>query len=248
MNNKPKKIALVTGANKGIGFETAKQLGKEGITIIAASRNKERGLAAVEQLKSEGIDVEFLQLDIDNNADIRFAYEYILNKYGKLDILVNNAGIQIESKEWGINNTTDIDEKALRATLDTNFFNIVKLTNTLLPLIRKSEAGRIVNLSSILGSLGLHSDPNSPIYSSKLFAYDTSKTALNSYTVHLASALAGTAIKVNSAHPGWVKTDMGSDAAPMELTDGAKTSVALALLGADGPSGRYIHLGEELPW
>ena len=248
MNHKPKKIALVTGANKGIGFETAKQLGKEGITIIAASRNKERGLAAVEQLKSEGIDVEFLQLDIDNNADIRFAYEYILNKYGKLDILVNNAGIQIESKEWGINNTTDIDEKALRATLDTNFFNIVKLTNTLLPLIRKSEAGRIVNLSSILGSLGLHSDPNSPIYSSKLFAYDTSKTALNSYTVHLASALAGTAIKVNSAHPGWVKTDMGSDAAPMELTDGAKTSVALALLGADGPSGRYIHLGEELPW
>lgn len=248
MNNKPKKIALVTGANKGIGFETAKQLGKEGITIIAASRNKERGLAAVEQLKSEGIDVEFLQLDIDNNAEIRFAYEYILNKYGKLDILVNNAGIQIESKEWGINNTTDIDEKTLRATLDTNFFNIVKLTNTLLPLIRKSEAGRIVNLSSILGSLGLHSDPNSPIYGSKLFAYDTSKTALNSYTVHLAAALAGTAIKVNSAHPGWVKTDMGSDAAPMELTDGAKTSVALALLGADGPSGRYIHLGEELPW
>lgn len=248
MNNKPKKIALVTGANKGIGFETAKQLGKEGITIIAACRNKERGLAAVAQLKREGIDVEFLQLDIDNNAEIRFAYEFILSKYGKLDILVNNAGIQIESKEWGINNTTDIDEKALRATLDTNFFNIVKLTNTLLPLIRKSEAGRIVNLSSILGSLGLHSDASSPIYSSKLFAYDTSKTALNSYTVHLAAALADTAIKVNSAHPGWVKTDMGSDAAPMELTDGAKTSVALALLGADGPSGRYIHLGEELPW
>jgi NAD(P)-dependent dehydrogenase (short-subunit alcohol dehydrogenase family) len=132
--------------------------------------------------------------------------------------------------------------------MDTNFFNVVKLTNALLPLIRKSEAGRIVNLSSILGSLGLHADPNSPIYSSKLFAYDVSKTALNAYTIHLAAALAGTNIKVNSAHPGWVKTEMGTDAAPMEIADGAKTSVALALLGTDGPTGKYIHLGKELPW
>ena len=243
-----KKIALVTGANKGIGYQTALQLGKEGVTVIAASRNKERGIKAVEQLKAEGIDVEFLQLDVNTEADIKFAFDYINNKYGKLDILVNNAGIQIESKEWGINNTATIDEKALRSTLDTNFFNVVKLTNTLLPLIRKSEAGRIVNLSSILGSLGLHSDAASPIYASKLFAYDTSKTALNSYTVHLAAALADTNIKVNSAHPGWVKTDMGSDAAPMEIADGAKTSVALSLLGVDGPSGKYIHLGDELPW
>ncbi len=242
------KIALVTGANKGIGYQTALQLGKEGVTVIAASRNKERGTKAVEQLKAEGIDVEFLQLDVDIEADIKFAFDYINNKYGKLDILVNNAGIQIESKEWGINNTATIDEKALRYTLNTNFFNVVKLTNTLLPLIRKSEAGRIVNLSSILGSLGLHSDAASPIYASKLFAYDTSKTALNSYTVHLAAALADTNIKVNSAHPGWVKTDMGSDAAPMEIADGAKTSVALSLLGIDGPSGKYIHLGDELPW
>lgn len=243
-----KKIALVTGANKGIGLETARQLGKEGITVIAASRNKEKGMKAVAQLLSEGIDAEFLQLDVDNNTEIKLAYDYINNKYGKLDILVNNAGIQVESNEWGINNTAVIDETALRATLDTNFFNVVKLTNTLLPLIRKSEAGRIVNLSSILGSLGLHSDPSSPIYGSKLFAYDTSKTALNSYTVHLAAGLAETSIKVNSAHPGWVKTDMGSDAAPMEITDGAKTSVALALLGSDGPTGKYIHMGEELPW
>lgn len=243
-----KKIALVTGANKGIGFETARQLGKEGITVIAASRNKEKGIKAVAQLVSEGIDAEFLELDVDNNTEIKFAYDYINNKYGKLDILINNAGIQVESNEWGINNTATIDEAALRATLDTNFFNVVKLTNTLLPLIRKSEAGRIVNLSSILGSLGLHSDPSSPIYGSKLFAYDTSKTALNSYTIHLAAALADTPIKVNSAHPGWVKTDMGSDAAPMEITDGAKTSVALALLGSDGPTGKYIHMGDELPW
>jgi len=125
---------------------------------------------------------------------------------------------------------------------------VVLLTNKLLPLLKKSDAGRIVNLSSILGSQALHSNPNSPIYASKLFAYDASKTALNAYTIHLAAALAGTSVKVNSAHPGWVKTDLGSDAAPMEVVDGAKTSVALALLDADGPSGKYIHAGQELPW
>ena len=243
-----KKIALITGANKGIGLETARQLGKEGITVIATARNKEKGIQAVEQLKSEGIDAEFLQLNVDKDADIQFAFEYINSKYGKLDILVNNAGIQVESDEWGINNTATIADKVLRETLDTNFFNVVKLTNALLPLIRKSDAGRIVNLSSILGSLQLHSDPNSPIYGSKLFAYDTSKAALNSYTIHLAAALADTNIKVNSAHPGWVKTDMGTDAAPMEIADGAKTSVALSLLDANGVSGKYIHLGAELPW
>ena len=243
-----KKIALITGANKGIGFETARQLGKQGVSIIAASRNKERGIAAVEKLHAEGIDAEFLQLDVDNDAEIQFAFEFIQNKYGKLDILINNAGIQVEHGDWGVNNTPTISEKALRETFDTNFFQVVKLTNTLLPLIRKSEAGRIVNLSSILGSLTLHSDPSSPIYNSKLFAYDTSKTALNSYTIHLAAALQDTPIKVNSAHPGWVKTDLGSDAAPMEVEDGAKTSVALALLEADGPTGKYIHLGAELPW
>ena len=243
-----KKIALITGANKGIGFETARQLGKQGVSIIAASRNKERGIAAVEKLHTEGIDAEFLQLDVDNDAEIQSAFEFIHNKYGKLDILINNAGIQVEHGDWGVNNTPTISEKALRETFDTNFFQVVKLTNTLLPLIRKSEAGRIVNLSSILGSLTLHSDPSSPIYNSKLFAYDTSKTALNSYTIHLAAALQDTPIKVNSAHPGWVKTDLGSDAAPMEVEDGAKTSVALALLEADGPTGKYIHLGKELPW
>ncbi len=243
-----KKIALITGANKGIGFETARQLGKQGVSIIAASRNKERGIAAVEKLHAEGIDAEFLQLDVDNDAEIQFAFEFIQNKYGKLDILINNAGIQVEHGDWGVNNTPTISEKALRETFDTNFFQVLKLTNTLLPLIRKSEAGRIVNLSSILGSLTLHSDPSSPIYNSKLFAYDTSKTALNSYTIHLAAALQDTPIKVNSAHPGWVKTDLGSDAAPMEVEDGAKTSVALALLEVDGPTGKYIHLGQELPW
>lgn len=243
-----KKIALVTGANKGIGFETSKQLAKAGIKVLAASRNKERGETAVATLQKEGLDVEFVQLDVSNFSDIKNVYNYINEKFGKLDILINNAGIQIESDNWGINTSVDVNEKALRETFDTNFFSIVKLTDELLPLIKKSTAGRIVNLSSILGSLTLHADETSPIYGSKLFAYDASKTALNAYTIHLAAALKETNVKVNSAHPGWVKTDMGSDAAPMNVVDGAKTSVELALLEEDGPTGKYIHLGQELPW
>ena len=243
-----KKIALVTGANKGIGFETARQLGQQGVKILAASRNKERGEAAVAQLQKEGIDATFIQLDVDNNTDVENAVSYINSNYGKLDILINNAGIQIESDNWGTNTSVNVNERVLRQTFDTNFFSVIKLTDALLPLLKKSEAGRIVNLSSILGSLTLHADKNSPIYQSKLFAYDASKTALNAYTIHLAQALENTGIKVNAAHPGWVKTDLGSDAAPMNVTDGAKTSVALALLEADGPTGKYIHLGQELPW
>lgn len=243
-----KKVALITGANKGLGFETAKQLGKEGVTIIAASRNKERGEKAVAELKADGVDAEFLQLDVDNPTDITNAFDYITKKYGKLDILVNNAGIIIEEGHFGSNTSTTITQEELTKTFATNFFNVVALTNTLLPLIKKSEAGRIVNLSSILGSLNLHADPTSPIYGSKLFAYNSSKTALNAYTVHLAAALADTKIKVNSAHPGWVKTDLGTSDAPMEVVDGAKTSVALALLSDDGYTGKYIHLGQELPW
>ena len=124
----------------------------------------------------------------------------------------------------------------------------MELTQTLLPLIKKAPEGRIVNLSSILGSLTLHADPNSPIYNGKVLAYDASKAALNVFTIHLAHELRDTNIKVNSAHPGWVKTDMGTEAAPMEIPEGAKTSVALATLPADGPTGAYIHLGKPLPW
>jgi len=125
---------------------------------------------------------------------------------------------------------------------------VVALTQALLPLLEKSPAGRIVNMSSILGSQTLHATFGSPIFNSKTFAYDASKAALNSFTIHLAHALRGTKVKVNSAHPGWVKTDMGTDAAPMELPEGAKTGVELALLGEYGPTGGFFHLGKALPW
>lgn len=247
MNEKKSKVAFITGANRGIGFETARELGKKGITVILGSRDKAKGDAAAEQLKAQGISVIPFPFDINRLSDHQAISKYIEEHFGKLDILINNAGIFID-RSAEANQTSTTSQDVLRKTFDSNFFNLVALTQTLLPLIRKSSAGRIVNLSSILGSLNLHSDPNSPIYESKAFAYNASKTALNAFTVHLAHELKGTKIKVNSAHPGWVKTEMGGPSAPMELEDGAKTSVQLALIAENGPSGGFYHLGESLPW
>jgi NAD(P)-dependent dehydrogenase (short-subunit alcohol dehydrogenase family) len=247
MSTNQGKIALVTGANRGIGLETARQLAQAGVKVIAGARDEIKAVRTANALAAEGYAVVPLALDVTKPADIERAVKTIGEKYGRLDILVNNAGVFAEGS-WEHNNSGTVSPAVLRKTFDANFFGVVELTQALLPLLEKSPAGRIVNLSSILGSLTLHSDPNSPIAGSKAFAYNASKTALNAFTVHLAGALKGTQIKVNSAHPGWVRTAMGGEAAPMEPADGAKTSVALALLDEDGPSGAYIHLGKTLPW
>ena len=241
-----KKVALITGANRGIGLETAKQLGEKGVNVVVAARSLSAAEDTAAKLKSAGIDAHGIQLDVTNASDRSAAAKHLGDKFGKLDILINNAGVA--SSDGFTPVVSQVKDEELEKIFSTNLFSVVALTRELLPLLKKSEAGRIVNLSSILGSLTLHADPGSPIYGFKSFAYDASKTALNAYTVHLAWELKDTPIKVNSAHPGWVKTEMGTDAAPMEIPDGAKTSVALALLGADGPSGHFIHLGNELPW
>ena len=241
------KVAFITGGNKGLGLETARQLGKLGIAVVIGSRDLEKGVSAAQKLKSEGIHADAIRFDVTNPADYQSVYDYFDKNYGHLDILVNNAGIARENFLGG-NQTSTTSAEVLHDTFDTNFFGVIQITQTLLPLIRKSPAGRIVNLSSILGSLTLHADPNSPIYNAKSFAYDASKAALNAFTVHLAHELKDTKIKVNSAHPGWVKTDMGTDAAPMEIPDGAKTSVRLATLPDDGPTGGYFHMNDALPW
>ena len=246
------KVAFITGANRGVGFETAKKLGKLGIFPVIGSRNEAQGKAAVAKLKEAGIEADSIKFDVSNKEDYKSVYDYFESKFGKLDILVNNAGMSLEgdpAKAIGKENATSgLSEEVLRGTLEANFFGVVFSTQALLPLIKKSDAGRIVNVSSNLGSLTLHSDPSVSISAVKMFAYDTSKTALNSFTIHLAHELKNTAIKVNSVHPGWIHTELGGSAAPMTPEDGASTSVRLATLSADGPTGGFFHLEEILPW
>ncbi len=241
------KVALITGAYKGLGFETARQLGQQGYTVIVSARDLAKAEESAQKLRDEGIDAAPLKLEVTSEADQAAAAKFIEEKYGKLDVLVNNAGVLLD-QNLRENHTSETTTDMLRKTFEANLFAPVALTIALLPLLRKCEAGRIVNLSSILGSLTLQSDPKSPIYEGKTFAYNASKAALNMFTIHLAHELKGTNIKVNSAHPGWVKTDMGTSAATMEIEDGAKTSVGLATIGADGPNGTYSHMGKPLPW
>jgi NAD(P)-dependent dehydrogenase (short-subunit alcohol dehydrogenase family) len=249
----PDKVAFITGANKGIDFETARGLGELRIAVVLGSRDEANGQTAVKTLRAKGIDnVEAVTFDINEPQHHNQIVQFLEGRYGKLDILVNNAGVLLDPGDFasptGYNTTSKVTPEILKRTFETNFFSVVALTQALLPLIKKAPAGRIVNLTSILGSLTLHSDPTSPIYALKSFAYDSSKTAVNAFTIHLAQELRETAINVNSAHPGWVKTEMGGSAAPIEVSEGGKTSVMLATLPDDGPTGGYFHLGQTLPW
>ena len=244
-----KKLALITGANKGIGFETSRALAQKGIKVLMGSRNEERGKAAVEQLQNEGLDVSYILLDISDPESIKNATTYMNSNYDTLDILVNNAGVVPEiEKGWTLHSIEDLSMDILRSTFETNFFGAVDLARQLLPLLKKSTQGSIVNVSSILGSLTLASDEASGVYEIKTFAYNTSKAALNALTIHLAAALKDNGISVNSAHPGWVKTDMGTDAAPMSVSEGAKTIVDLALNTNPEYTGRFVHMGEDIAW
>jgi NAD(P)-dependent dehydrogenase (short-subunit alcohol dehydrogenase family) len=241
-------IALVTGGNKGLGLETCRQLAHREITVLTGARDLKKGREAADSLKAEGLAVEPVQLDVTRADHIAQVVALIETRFGRLDILVNNAGMIHPEEPMFANSAEQVSLQALRETFEVNFFGQVALTQALLPLIKKSPAGRIVNVSSILGSLTLHSDESSEATQVKPLAYDASKTALNQFTVHLAASLNKTPIKVNAAHPGWVKTDLGSQRAPMEVEDGAKTAVGLAIIGPDGPTGKFFHLEEEIPW
>jgi NAD(P)-dependent dehydrogenase (short-subunit alcohol dehydrogenase family) len=241
-----KKVALVTGANRGIGRETARQLGRLGVTVLVGARELAKGEAVAAELRGEGLDARAVKLDVVSESDRRAVAEMIEREFGRLDILVNNAGIMHASKSG--NDTSRTSQEVLKETFETNLFAVVALTQALLPLLKKSAAGRVVNLSSLLGSQSLHATEGSPIRDSKHFAYDASKVALNAFTIHLAHELKETKIKVNSADPGWVKTDMGGANAQIEVDEGARTGVELAMLGEDGPTGGYFHLGKAVAW
>ena len=242
--NTTTKIALVTGATRGIGLETVRQLAAAGVHTLLAGRDLSKAAEAARTLQRQGLPVEAIQLDATDDASIAVAAEAIAARHGRLDILVNNAGVLLDD-DSKLPSQQTLD--TWRKTFDTNLFGVVATTVALLPLLRKSAAGRIVNVSSGLGSLTLHSDPHSSIYSYKIPAYNISKTALNGWTVHLAYELRNTAIKVNAIHPGSVKTDMNTGGS-LDLATGAKSSVEMALLDETGPTGSFTHLGEVLPW
>jgi NAD(P)-dependent dehydrogenase (short-subunit alcohol dehydrogenase family) len=234
-----KTVALITGANRGLGLEIARQLGKKGLVVVLGSRDPEKGKAAADTLRKEGIDAHAVALDVANPTDVGNLPGYLEKQFGRLDVLVNNAGVAA----WG-----EEDLKSYRSTFEANVFGVVAVTNAVLPLIQKSSAGRIVNQSSVLGSLASIEKAPEMFGNFVTGPYTASKAALNGFTVALAHRLRGSTIKVNSAHPGWVRTDLGGPDAPMNVEDGAKTAVRLATLGQDGPSGQFFHLEERLPW
>ncbi|GEO67576.1 SDR family oxidoreductase [Levilactobacillus spicheri] len=242
MTEPTRKIALITGADRGIGFETAKELGQQGYVVLIGSRNVKRGQVAVEQLKALDIVADTLEIDVTDQQTVQRAADQISNTYQKLDVLINNAGIALPDDE--LPSTVSVD--VLRQTFDTNFFGSFAVTQIMLPLIRKAKAGRIVSLSSSVGSLNWQSHPieGAPINP----AYAASKNGVNALTVMFARELKGTAIKVNAADPGWTATDLNGFNAPRSVAEGAQIVVKLATLPADGPSGQLISESGEIAW
>ncbi|AVH69770.1 SDR family oxidoreductase [Nostoc sp. 'Lobaria pulmonaria (5183) cyanobiont'] len=239
------KVALITGANKGIGYEIARQLGSRGASVVVGSRDIGRGEEAANKLRFSQIDARTIQLDVSDQKTIDSAAKQIESEFGKLDILVNNAGILSDGDRLP---PSQVDIETLRHTYETNVFGVFAVTKALLPLLKKSKAGRIVNLSSGLGSLTQNSDPNYEFADFKLLAYNSSKTAVNAITVLLAAELKDTLIKVNSADPGFTATDINQYQGYRTIEQGAIAAVRLATLPNDGSSGGFFDENGVVPW
>jgi NAD(P)-dependent dehydrogenase (short-subunit alcohol dehydrogenase family) len=251
MQNKP--VALVTGANQGIGLQIAKDLAAQGFTVLVGSRNLKRGEAAATEV---GPDAHALQLDVTDQPSIAAAAERVRKEFGRLDVLVNNAAISntrmppdMSVEEYSKStrpSNVSLDE--LRAVFETNVFGVVAVTQAMLPLLREAPAARIVNVSSGAGSLTRNSDPAFPYRSIFGPVYPASKTALNAMTLAMAIELETTGIKVNAACPGFAKTNLNNYAGTQTVEEGAREPVRLALIGPDGPTGTFSNAAGPLPW
>ena len=241
-----KQIALITGANKGIGFETARQLGAHGFTVLVGARDESKGREAVAKLDGEGFNAEFVRLDVTDAETIKLAGQTVAEKFGRLDVLINNAGIYVDVE----NSVRDTSDDVLRNTFETNFFGAWKTVQIFLPLLEKSDAPRIVNVSSRMGSLAEIGDPKSFYDRFRPPAYAASKTALNALTALLAREMRDNPkIKINSICPGYVNNGSpGTEDAPRTVEQGAKIIVAMATLGADGVSGGFVDDNGNIAW
>ena len=246
------KIAMVTGANRGLGFEISRQLGKKGITVLMGARNSEKGEQAAKTLRGEGLETHAIALEVTDSASIASAVERIRSDFGKVDVLVNNAAVLLDI---GIQ-PSDVKEEMLRSTFEVNFFGPYRLTQQLVPLLKKCRRGRIVNLGTQVASLNQLADPNSPLREDICPAYQTSKTALNAMTLVFAKELKEFGIKINSVCPGWVMTDMGHDdlpdygdaVRPMSPQEAVEKLIWLTELPDDGPTGGFFSEGRSVPW
>jgi NAD(P)-dependent dehydrogenase (short-subunit alcohol dehydrogenase family) len=228
------EIALVTGGNKGIGKQIVRRLATEGLTVYLGARDKARGEAAAGELAATGADVRLIQLDVTEPSQVEAAAARIATEHGRLDVLVNNAGV-IEPEEAP--EATTVEQ--LRRTYEVNVFGVVAVTRACLPLLRRATVGRVVNLSTPLGSLSLHSDPQSMVANAGMLAYASSKATVNALTLMYANALRGENILVNAVNPGFVATDMNGHQGVLTAEQGAEAPVRLALLGPDGPTGTF---------
>jgi len=227
------KTVLITGANKGIGFEIARQLGQLGFKIFLTARNEDRGQQAADKLKSENLDTEFIQLDVTHAQSIKSAYNIFKEKCSRLDVLINNAAVLLDKV-----NILEMPIPLLQQTIDTNVYGVIEVIRHFIPMMGKGS--RIINISSDLGSL-----TNMGTYAP---AYSISKTMLNAVTRQFAKVLANRGITVNSMHPGWVRTDMGGKAAPLALEEGAETAVWLATEASNSLTGKFLYKKNEIEW
>jgi len=240
-----RKIALVTGANKGIGYEIARGLAKKGMLVLLGCRDMGRAETAIEKLAKEGYTaVAPILVDLTRPETIAEAASQIDSAHGHLDVLVNNAGIAVE---WQ-SKPSNVDLALVKQVYETNVFGTMAVIQAMLPLLLRSDAGRIVNVSSSLGSLCLTSDPAGPLSQFLLLGYNTSKTALNAVTVQFANELRGTPVKVNAVCPGYVATDMNRHSGPRTPEQGAAIAIRMATIADDGPTGGYFNDEGRVPW
>jgi NAD(P)-dependent dehydrogenase (short-subunit alcohol dehydrogenase family) len=238
-----KKIALITGANKGIGFEVARQIAKAGWTVLAAARNEELGTQAVAKLKAEDLDVHFIHIDLDAPQTATAAAESIRKQFGKLDLLINNAAIA----GAGDGPPSKVSLETVETVMRTNYGGTVAVTQAMLPLLQAAEGAQIINVSSELGSVSLHNDPNWKYAPVKFLAYCASKAALNMLTVQLAYEFRDGSIAVNSVNPGYTATDLNHNTGTQTVEEGSAEIVRVALLNPP-VSGKFLETAGEIPW